>query len=171
MFDIIQIQEILPHRYPLLLVDRITDMEVAKSIKGFKNISISEPAFQGHFPGHPIYPGVMILEGMAQCGGVLALKSSGLTDEQMKDKVKKACARCQQVAVIAYGSSVDEWFKRNSKLKTLKNLEVWQLSTATTDAIQALCERTMQLQLNVMDGEWTLIGDSAQAVIEWEQLK
>ena len=92
----------------------------------------------------------------------------GLPDE---DKVKKACARCQQVAVVAYGSSVDEWFKRNSKLKTLKNLEVWQLSTATTDAIQALCERTMQLQLNVMDGEWTLIGDSAQAVIEWEQLK
>ena len=87
MFDIIQIQEILPHRYPLLLVDRITDMEVTKSIKGYKNISISEPAFQGHFPGHPIYPGVMILEGMAQCGGVLALKSSGLTDKQMKDKV------------------------------------------------------------------------------------
>lgn len=87
MFDIIQIQEILPHRYPLLLVDRITDMEVTKSIKGFKNISISEPAFQGHFPDHPIYPGVLILEGMAQCGGVLALKSSGLTEEQMKEKV------------------------------------------------------------------------------------
>ncbi len=87
MFDIIQIQEILTHRYPLLLVDRITEMELSKSIKGFKNISISEPAFQGHFPGHPIYPGVLILEGMAQCGGVLALKSSGLSDEQMKDKV------------------------------------------------------------------------------------
>ena len=82
-----QIQEILPHRYPLLLVDRITDMELKKSIKGFKNISISEPAFQGHFPGHPIYPGVLILEGMAQCGGVLALKSSDLTDEEMKEKV------------------------------------------------------------------------------------
>ena len=87
MLDIMQIQEILPHRYPLLLVDRITEMELSKSIKGFKNISISEPAFQGHFPGHPIYPGVLILEGMAQCGGVLALKSSGLSDEQMKDKV------------------------------------------------------------------------------------
>ena len=87
MLDIMQIQEILPHRYPMLLVDRITDMELKQSIKGFKNISISEPAFQGHFPGHPIYPGVMILEGMAQCGGVLALKSSGLSDEQMKDKV------------------------------------------------------------------------------------
>ncbi|MBP7741816.1 MAG: 3-hydroxyacyl-ACP dehydratase FabZ [Aliarcobacter sp.] len=87
MLDIIQIQEILPHRYPMLLVDRITDMELKQSIKGFKNVSISEPAFQGHFPGHPIYPGVLILEGMAQCGGVLALKSSDLTDEEMKNKV------------------------------------------------------------------------------------
>ena len=87
MLDIMQIQEILPHRYPMLLVDRITDMELKQSIKGFKNVSISEPAFQGHFPGHPIYPGVLILEGMAQCGGVLALKSSDLTDEEMKNKV------------------------------------------------------------------------------------
>lgn len=87
MLDIIQIQEILPHRYPLLLVDRITEMELKQSIKGFKNVSISEPAFQGHFPGHPIYPGVLILEGMAQAGGVLALKSSDLTDEEMKNKV------------------------------------------------------------------------------------
>ena len=87
MLDIIQIQEILPHRYPMLLVDRITDMELKKSIKGFKNVSISEPAFQGHFPGHPIYPGVLILEGMAQCGGVLALKSSDLSDAEMKNKV------------------------------------------------------------------------------------
>ena len=87
MLDIMQIQEILPHRYPLLLVDRITKMELKQSIKGFKNVSISEPAFQGHFPGHPIYPGVLILEGMAQCGGVLALKSSDLTDEEMKNKV------------------------------------------------------------------------------------
>ena len=87
MLDIMQIQEILPHRYPLLLVDRITEMELKQSIKGFKNVSISEPAFQGHFPGHPIYPGVLILEGMAQAGGVLALKSSDLTDEEMKNKV------------------------------------------------------------------------------------
>ena len=87
MLDIMQIQEILPHRYPLLLLDRITEMELKQSIKGFKNVSISEPAFQGHFPGHPIYPGVLILEGMAQAGGVLALKSSDLTDEEMKNKV------------------------------------------------------------------------------------
>ena len=87
MLDITQIQEILPHRYPLLLVDRVTAMESGKTVSAFKNISISEPAFQGHFPGHPIYPGVMILEGMAQAGGILALKSSGLSDEELKKKV------------------------------------------------------------------------------------
>ncbi len=92
----------------------------------------------------------------------------GLPDE---DKVKKASARCSQVAVISYGSAVAEWYKRSSKLKTLKNLQVWQISEASTQAVQALCARTMQLQLNVMDGEWTLIGDDAQAVIEWTQLQ
>ncbi|MEA1915804.1 MAG: 3-hydroxyacyl-ACP dehydratase FabZ [Campylobacterota bacterium] len=87
MLDVVQIQEILPHRYPFLLVDRITEMDEGKSIVGYKNVSISEPVFEGHFPGHPIYPGVMILEGMAQAGGILALKSSGLTDEEIKNKV------------------------------------------------------------------------------------
>ena len=88
-----------------------------------------------------------------------------------EDKVKKASARCKQVAVVTYGTAVDEWYKRNSKLKTLSNVEIWQLSAQSTEAVQALCERTMQLQLNVMDGEWTLIGDNAQATIEWTQLQ
>ena len=87
MLDIMQIQEILPHRYPFLLVDRITDMVEKESIVGYKNISISEPAFMGHFPGHPIYPGVLILEGMALAGGILALKSNGLTTQELKSKV------------------------------------------------------------------------------------
>lgn len=75
MIDIMQIQAILPHRYPLLLVDKITHLEIGKIVRGYKNISISDQVFQGHFPGHPIYPGVLILEGMAQTGGVLAFKS------------------------------------------------------------------------------------------------
>ena len=87
MLDIMQIQEILPHRYPFLLVDRVTEMDKGKSIEAFKNVSISEPAFTGHFPDHPIYPGVMILEGMAQAGGILALKSNDLTAEELKNKV------------------------------------------------------------------------------------
>jgi 3-hydroxyacyl-[acyl-carrier-protein] dehydratase len=87
MLDVTQIQGILPHRYPFLLVDRVVSMDEGKSIIAYKNVSISEPVFEGHFPGHPIYPGVMILEGMAQAGGVLAFKSLGLSDEELKEKV------------------------------------------------------------------------------------
>jgi len=67
------IQNILPHRYPFLLVDRIVTLEPGKRIVGLKNISINEPFFQGHFPGRPIMPGVLIVESLAQVGGILAL--------------------------------------------------------------------------------------------------
>ena len=73
MIDIEGIQDVLPHRYPFLLVDRITEMG-EDCIKGYKNISISEPVFQGHFPGHAIFPGVLICEAMAQLGGVMLLQ-------------------------------------------------------------------------------------------------
>ena len=79
MIDIVEIQKILPHRYPFLLIDRVTELEPAKYIVAYKNVTIGEAVFQGHFPGHPIYPGVMIIEGMAQAGGVLAFKS--MSDE------------------------------------------------------------------------------------------
>jgi 3-hydroxyacyl-[acyl-carrier-protein] dehydratase len=75
LYDVTEIQNILPHRYPFLLVDRVDELEPNEMIVAYKNVSISEPIFEGHFPGHPIYPGVMILEGMAQAGGVLAFKS------------------------------------------------------------------------------------------------
>jgi 3-hydroxyacyl-[acyl-carrier-protein] dehydratase len=70
-----QIQRILPHRYPFLLVDRIIGLELGKQIVGIKNVTINEPFFQGHFPGRPIMPGVLIAEAMAQVGGILALLS------------------------------------------------------------------------------------------------
>jgi 3-hydroxyacyl-[acyl-carrier-protein] dehydratase len=70
-----EIQRILPHRYPFLLVDRVIDLELGKRIVGLKNVSINEPFFQGHFPGRPIMPGVLIAEAMAQVGGILALLS------------------------------------------------------------------------------------------------
>lgn len=85
MLDITQIMDVLPHRYPFLLVDRITEIEMNKRIVGFKNVTINEPFFQGHFPGHPIMPGVLLLEAMAQTGGVLALKS--IPAEDVKKKV------------------------------------------------------------------------------------
>ena len=71
IMDIIEIMNHLPHRYPFLLVDRVLEMEEGKYIKALKNVTINEPFFQGHFPGHPIMPGVLIVEGMAQASGVL----------------------------------------------------------------------------------------------------
>lgn len=76
--EILEIMEILPHRYPLLLVDRILEFEEGKRIVGLKNVSINEPYFQGHFPGFPLFPGIYVLEALAQVGGVLMIKSLGL---------------------------------------------------------------------------------------------
>ncbi|OGW41083.1 MAG: 3-hydroxyacyl-[acyl-carrier-protein] dehydratase FabZ, partial [Nitrospirae bacterium GWD2_57_8] len=83
MLDINEIMSLLPHRYPFLMLDKIVEMEPQKRIVGIKNVTINEPFFQGHFPGHPIMPGVLLLEGMAQAGGVLAL----LSDPEPEKKV------------------------------------------------------------------------------------
>lgn len=88
IMDVTEIQKIIPHRYPFLLLDRVTEIKEKESLVGFKNVTIGDNVFQGHFPGHPIYPGVMILEGMAQAGGILAFKSMGdMTEEEAAKKV------------------------------------------------------------------------------------
>jgi beta-hydroxyacyl-ACP dehydratase FabZ len=87
MIGIQEIFDILPHRYPFLLVDRILEMEMGKRIVGIKNVTINEPFFQGHFPGHPIMPGVLLLEAMAQTGGVLAMRSAEAAGMDLKTKV------------------------------------------------------------------------------------
>jgi 3-hydroxyacyl-[acyl-carrier-protein] dehydratase len=81
--DIQKIITLIPHRYPFLLVDRIIEVEAQKRIVGIKNVTFNEPFFQGHFPGRPIMPGVLILEAMAQTGGVLAFFS---LPEEEKDR-------------------------------------------------------------------------------------
>lgn len=87
MIDIVEIMDILPHRYPFLLVDRILEIDLGKRIVGLKNVTINEPFFQGHFPGHPIMPGVLLIEAMAQVGGVLAMKSAAANKVDIKSKV------------------------------------------------------------------------------------
>ena len=76
-FDISKVLELLPHRYPFLLVDRVIELEQGKSLSAIKNVSINEPFFQGHFPGQPIMPGVLILEALAQATGLLAFSEMG----------------------------------------------------------------------------------------------
>jgi 3-hydroxyacyl-[acyl-carrier-protein] dehydratase len=82
-FNIDEIMDRLPHRYPFLLVDRVLETVEGESIRALKNVSINEPHFNGHFPGHPVMPGVLIVEAMAQAGGVLALTSADSDKEYL----------------------------------------------------------------------------------------
>ncbi len=82
--DIFEVLNLLPHRYPFLLVDRIVEFQANEFIKGYKNVTINEPFFQGHFPGEPIMPGVLILEAMAQLGILFAKKTA---PEELESKL------------------------------------------------------------------------------------
>ncbi|MFP5285087.1 MAG: 3-hydroxyacyl-ACP dehydratase FabZ [Thermoanaerobaculia bacterium] len=81
-WDIEWILSVLPHRYPILLVDRVLEIEPQKRIVAIKNVTVNEPIFQGHFPGRPVFPGVLLIEGMAQTGGLLLL-------QDVPDRAKK----------------------------------------------------------------------------------
>ena len=110
MLDIDDIRIYLPHRYPFLLVDRVVEFEPGESIVAYKNLSINEPYFNGHFPDRPIFPGVLLVEAMAQAAGILGFKSVGKTpaDGSMyllcgADKVrfKRPCVPGDQVMLRA----------------------------------------------------------------------
>ena len=77
IIDINEIKQYIPHRYPFLLVDRITELEIGKRVVGLKNVTVNEPFFPGHFPHNPVMPGVLIIEAMAQTAAVLAFKTDG----------------------------------------------------------------------------------------------
>ncbi len=81
--EIEEVMHFLPHRYPFLLVDRVVEMELGKTVTAIKNVTINEPFFPGHFPGAPVMPGVLILEAMAQAAALLSFKTKGYTPEQI----------------------------------------------------------------------------------------
>ena len=83
--DIHKLMSLLPHRYPFLLVDRVTALEPENFVEAYKNVSINEPFFQGHFPGLPVMPGVLIIEAMAQAGGFMVL--TGLSDDVVRSSI------------------------------------------------------------------------------------
>ena len=80
--DINEILQYLPHRYPFLLVDRVLEMELGKRVLALKNVTMNEPFFPGHFPHHPVMPGVLIIEAMAQAAALLSFKSSGVKPDE-----------------------------------------------------------------------------------------
>jgi len=79
MMDVIEIRKYLPHRYPFLLVDRVVELNLGESIVAYKNLTVNEQFFQGHFPEQPVFPGVLLVEAMAQAAGILGFKTMGKT--------------------------------------------------------------------------------------------
>ncbi len=125
LYNVVEIQKILPHRYPFLLLDRVTDLRKSEYIEGYKNVSISEPVFQGHFPDHPIYPGVMIVEGMAQAGGVLAFKSM---DNASQEEIENKVVYFMSIDKAKFRAPVTPGDKLVYKINVIKNRgAVWHL--------------------------------------------
>lgn len=81
IMDVKEIREYLPHRYPFLLVDRVTQLNLGESIVAYKNVTVNEPFFNGHFPDHPVMPGVLVIEAMAQAAGILGFKTMHKTPQ------------------------------------------------------------------------------------------
>ncbi len=98
--NIEKIMELIPHRYPFLLVDRVQEYQASEWIKAVKNVTFNEPQFQGHFPNHPVMPGVMLVEGMAQAAGLLTqLSRDGLANDALFYLVKVDNAKFTQIVV------------------------------------------------------------------------
>lgn len=117
VLDASAIQQLLPHRYPFLLVDRIIELEPLKRIVGIKQVSINEPFFQGHFPGTPVMPGVLVVEALAQVGALLALREiedrdsklvlfTGIKEARFRRPVVPGDTLFLEVTAIRFGSRV-----------------------------------------------------------------
>jgi len=127
--DVSRIQELLPHRYPFLLVDRVLELEPNQRILAVKNVSINEPFFQGHFPGHPVMPGVLVLEALAQAGGLLtqlsAAKADSAGDEKLFYLVKIDNARFSRMVVPGDQLMLEVKLKR-----VIRNMAMYECSAS-----------------------------------------
>jgi 3-hydroxyacyl-[acyl-carrier-protein] dehydratase len=113
--DVPRIQALLPHRYPFLLIDRVIELEPHKRIRAIKNVTANEPFFQGHFPGHPVMPGVLVVEAMAQAGGLLtqlSLETEPEKSEKLFYLVKVDNARFNRMVVPGDQLDIEVVLKR-----------------------------------------------------------
>ena len=121
MMDISEIQRLLPHRYPFLLVDRVIELVPGQKLVGFKNVTVNEPFFNGHFPGHPVMPGVLVVEALAQAGGLLSQLSNGTgCDGKVFYLVKVDNARFARMVVPGDRLELDVTLKR-----TIRNMALY----------------------------------------------
>jgi 3-hydroxyacyl-[acyl-carrier-protein] dehydratase len=135
--DVNTIQALLPHRYPFLLVDRVLELEPNVRILAVKNVSINEPFFQGHFPGHPVMPGVLVLEALAQAGGLLTQLSAGSGSADKQEKlfylVKIDNARFSRMVVPGDRLELEVKLKR-----MIRNMAMYECS-ARVDGKEVAC--------------------------------
>lgn len=132
--DVVAIQQMLPHRYPFLLVDRVVEFEAHKRILGIKNVSINEPFFQGHFPGHPVMPGVLVIEALAQAGGILTqLSHQADATGKLFYLVKIDNAKFSKMVVPGDRLELEVELKR-----TIRNMALYH-GTARVDGDQVAC--------------------------------
>ena len=124
--DVVKIQELLPHRYPFLLVDRVTEFEANKRVVGIKNVTINEPFFQGHFPGHPVMPGVLVIEALAQTGGILTqLTHQAAATDKLFYLVKIDNARFSRMVVPGDQLTLEVKLKR-----MIRNMAMYECSAS-----------------------------------------
>ncbi|TKR32825.1 3-hydroxyacyl-ACP dehydratase FabZ [Luteimonas gilva] len=132
--DVVGIQKLLPHRYPFLLVDRVVELDPHKRVLAHKNVTINEPFFQGHFPGHPVMPGVLVIEALAQAGGLLTQLSHGNTaDGKLFYLVKIDNAKFSKMVVPGDRLELEVTLKRN-----IRNMALYT-GVARVDGEQAAC--------------------------------
>jgi 3-hydroxyacyl-[acyl-carrier-protein] dehydratase len=140
--DIAQVMELLPHRYPFLLIDRVLELEEGKRLSAIKNVTINEPFFQGHFPGQPVMPGVLVLEAMAQATGLLAFTEMG---EEHKSKlyllvgIDKGRFRDQ----VRPG---DQMVLNISMKRSMRNIGIYQCEAVVDGAVVAEAEIMCSVQ-------------------------
>ncbi|KGQ20688.1 3-hydroxyacyl-[acyl-carrier-protein] dehydratase, FabZ form [Lysobacter dokdonensis DS-58] len=132
--DVVAIQHLLPHRYPFLLVDRVTEFEANKRVLGIKNVTINEPFFNGHFPGHPVMPGVLVIEALAQAGGILTqLSHAAAATDKLFYLVKIDNAKFSRMVVPGDRLELHVELKR-----TIRNMALYQ-GIARVDGEQVAC--------------------------------